>query len=47
MNEKTLIADPSAIELDAFVSNKDSITVILHSVQKNLLAHYVGFHQEV
>lgn len=35
MNEKTLIADPAAIELDAFVSNDDSITIIVHSVQKD------------
>ncbi|MGT4666056.1 transposase family protein, partial [Enterococcus hirae] len=33
MNQPTLLADPSAIELDAFVSNADSITVRVHSTQ--------------
>ena len=31
MSHPTLLADPSAIELDAFVSNEDSITIRVHS----------------
>ena len=33
MNQTTLLADPSAIEIDAFVSNQDSITIRVHSTQ--------------
>lgn len=33
MSQTTLLADPSAIEIDAFVSNNDSITIVVHSMQ--------------
>jgi transposase len=33
MSHPTLLADPSAIEIDAFVSNDDSITIRVHSTQ--------------
>ncbi len=33
MNQTTLLADPSAIEIDEFVSNDDSITIRVHSRQ--------------
>jgi transposase len=33
MNQPTLLADASAIEIDDFVSNEDSITIRVHSTQ--------------
>lgn len=33
MNTTTLLADPSAIELECFVSEPESITLLIHSVQ--------------
>ena len=33
MNANTLLADPTAIEIDKFISEDDSITVIAHSIQ--------------
>ncbi len=33
MNQPTLLADPNAIEIDAFVSNSDSITIRVYSTQ--------------
>lgn len=31
MNQNTLLADPTAIEIDAFVADSDSITIRVHS----------------
>ncbi len=43
MNQTTLLADPSAIKIDAFVSNEDSITIRVHSTQPK--AFCPGCHQ--
>ncbi len=46
MNPNTLLADPSAIAIDKFISNADSITIVAHSIQQSALCPLCGLSSD-
>ena len=46
MNPNTLLADPSAIAIDKFISNANSITIVAHSIQQSALCPLCGLSSD-
>lgn len=46
MNPNALLADPSAIAIDKFISNADSITIVAHSIQQSALCPLCGLSSD-